>query len=69
MNKKYRSVRAGVAVVAVAFAVAIKADEFAHIRAGAEYHHDVANVAVAIAIGVAVVSFAWNAIQYAKHAS
>ena len=68
MNKKYRSVRAGVAVVAIAFAIAIKADEFAQVRAGAEYYHDVANAIVSVGVGVAVVLFAWNAIQYAKHA-
>lgn len=68
MNKKFRSARAGVAVVAIAFAVAIKGDEFAQVRAGAEYYHDMANVAVAVAVGVAVVLFAWNVVQYARHA-
>jgi hypothetical protein len=67
MNKKFRNIRAVVAVSAIAIVVAIKADEFSHVRAGAEFSHDLANNIVAVFLGIAVALFAWNVVQYAKH--
>ena len=65
MNYKTRSLRAGSAVTLIAFAFFIGADALGHLRGGAEYRYEIAVPFVVTTLALAVVLFAWNAIQYA----
>lgn len=66
MNSKSRSLRAGIALVSFVFVIFINADAFAHVRAGAEYRHDISLGVTLIGGAVTVALFTWNAVEYAR---
>lgn len=68
MNKKTRSLRAGIAFGLLVLAMFLGADALAQLRGGAEYNWELFISIEYTALALAVVLFAWNVIQYAvKH--
>lgn len=65
MNNKTRSLRAGSAVTLIILAVFIGADALGHLRGGAEYRYEISVPFIVTMLALAVVLFAWNAVQYA----
>lgn len=65
MNYKTRSLRAGSAVTLVMLALLIGADALGHLRGGAEYRYEISVPFIVTMLALAVVLFAWNAIEYA----
>lgn len=66
MYTKGRKFRANFALVSLGYALLLGADAWGN-RYTTDYYHDRALAFVLGFVAVAVVMFAWNAIQYALH--
>lgn len=65
MNYKARSARAVTAIMLMGVVLMFTADALGHARVGAEYNYSLYAVVSGSLLALAVVLFAWNAIEYA----
>lgn len=65
MNYKARSARAVTAIMLMGVVLMFTADALGHARVGAEYNYSLYAVVSISLLALAVVLFAWNAIEYA----